>query len=556
MNSKAKINVIGNYSPSGHDASRIVDENGIAPTVKENHGTVTAVAMRGRYNADGQIEQNVEVSDREYANALTTVQKDSMVAEPVINRIDIPQVVTVRKYEVDTSALCLLLRAAKKNVGISNKDISDALNVPITMVEHWFRQDDCFSIPGPEIWMNLKNLLQIETDEFDESIMTFEEKEGVFEKSERHYMSDGIAPTLTRTTAAEKIIEPSLRIRKLTPKECFRLMDFDDADFEKAEAVNSNTQLYKQAGNSIVVSVPYYIIEALFKANIFIEKENEMQLKVKELDFPKLIEFNFDELKQEITEKAELYKNMVYTDDSIKEAKADKAKLNKFITALEDKRKEVKKQCLAPYEAFEKQMKELVAIVNEPVKLIDTQVKAYEDKQKAEKLEQIKEYWDSTEHPEWLQCNQIFDQKWLNVTFSMKKVQEAIDERLSQIALDVKTLEALPEFSFEAVECYADTLDINRAIHEGQRLADIQKRKTEAEAARLKAEQEAEEAVIAGTVTAEINVDGKTVPAEEIAVELPAKQWIGFEALLTVEDAKELRAFFNKKSIEFRMILK
>lgn len=46
-----------------------------------------------------------------------------------------------------------------------------------------------------------------------------------------------------------------LRIRKLTPKECFRLMGFDDDAFSKAEAVNSNTQLYKQAGNSIVVDV-------------------------------------------------------------------------------------------------------------------------------------------------------------------------------------------------------------------------------------------------------------------------------------------------------------
>lgn len=45
------------------------------------------------------------------------------------------------------------------------------------------------------------------------------------------------------------------RIRKLTPKECWRLMGFDDSDFEKAEKVNSNSQLYKQAGNSIVVDV-------------------------------------------------------------------------------------------------------------------------------------------------------------------------------------------------------------------------------------------------------------------------------------------------------------
>ena len=45
---KSGIIVLGNYSPSGHDASRIVDENGVALTVKENHGTVTAVATEGR----------------------------------------------------------------------------------------------------------------------------------------------------------------------------------------------------------------------------------------------------------------------------------------------------------------------------------------------------------------------------------------------------------------------------------------------------------------------------------------------------------------------------
>lgn len=61
----------------------------------------------------------------------------------------------------------------------------------------------------------------------------------------------------------------SLRIRKLTPKECWRLMGFDGSDFEKAEKVNSNTQLYKQAGNSIVVNVLEYLFKALFEAEVF-----------------------------------------------------------------------------------------------------------------------------------------------------------------------------------------------------------------------------------------------------------------------------------------------
>ena len=60
------------------------------------------------------------------------------------------------------------------------------------------------------------------------------------------------------------VVETSARIRKLTPKECWRLMDFSDKDFASAESVNSNTQLYKQAGNSIVVSV----LEGIF-ANLF-----------------------------------------------------------------------------------------------------------------------------------------------------------------------------------------------------------------------------------------------------------------------------------------------
>ena len=59
------------------------------------------------------------------------------------------------------------------------------------------------------------------------------------------------------------VVLNDLRIRKLTPKECWRLMGFDDDDFEKASKVNSNSQLYKQAGNSIVVNVLYYILKEL-----------------------------------------------------------------------------------------------------------------------------------------------------------------------------------------------------------------------------------------------------------------------------------------------------
>lgn len=63
------------------------------------------------------------------------------------------------------------------------------------------------------------------------------------------------------------------RIRKLTPKECWRLMDFSDEDFENAEKVNSNTQLYKQAGNSIVVNVLVAILGQLLQGKEDLYKE-------------------------------------------------------------------------------------------------------------------------------------------------------------------------------------------------------------------------------------------------------------------------------------------
>lgn len=78
--------------------------------------------------------------------------------------------------------------------------------------------------------------------------------------------------SLTLTTRPEGFktailpVTNDIRIRKLTPKECFRLMGFSDENFEAAEKIVSNSQLYKQAGNSIVVDVLYYILVELYKA--------------------------------------------------------------------------------------------------------------------------------------------------------------------------------------------------------------------------------------------------------------------------------------------------
>lgn len=81
---------------------------------------------------------------------------------------------------------------------------------------------------------------------------------------QRIEVSDRECANTITSVQKDSLIAHSMRIRKLTPKECFRLMGFEDADYEKAAAVNSNTQLYKQAGNSIGVPVVQHIMQALF----------------------------------------------------------------------------------------------------------------------------------------------------------------------------------------------------------------------------------------------------------------------------------------------------
>jgi site-specific DNA-cytosine methylase len=76
---------------------------------------------------------------------------------------------------------------------------------------------------------------------------------------------DGVSNTLTSVQKDNLVVEPRYRIRKLTPRECFRLMDVDDADIDKIqEAGISNSQQYKMAGNSIVVACLYHLFRKMF----------------------------------------------------------------------------------------------------------------------------------------------------------------------------------------------------------------------------------------------------------------------------------------------------
>lgn len=262
-----------------------------------------------------------------------------------------------------------------------------------------------------------------------------------------------------------------------------------------------------------------------------------MELKVIQPTFPEVISFNYEELKQEIQKKASEYMNLVYSEDQIQDAKKDVATLRKFTKALSDERIKVKKVCLKPYEDFEAKIKELDGIVSLAIQNIDGQVKGFEEQRKAAKEQEIDSYFIEKTPYEWMSLSMIWDEKWLNASVTIKTVCAEIDARFAQIAKDLETLSNLPDLNFEAIEEYKQSLDINKAIAEGHRQSEIQKRKAE-EVARI------ENAAIKPTPNTEVPTEDDETP----------RMWISFKAYLSVDDAQALKSFFKTRNIDFAAI--
>ena len=272
--------------------------------------------------------------------------------------------------------------------------------------------------------------------------------------------------------------------------------------------------------------------------------------------------WNNEELKAAIAEKVKDYKTIAYTEDSLKDMKADRADLNKLKKAFEDERKRVKKICMEPYTKFEQQVKEITALIDEPIGLIDSQIREIDERRKAAKREEIEELFASIGFQSFVKLDMIWDEKWLNATVTLPKIEEQMKSRMYQIGTDVVTISKLPEFKFEAMEVYRKTLDMNQAIQEGQRLADIQKRKLEAE--RMEAERkarEAEEAAKQQTAAeqkeepaAEKEAASGFVPEEE-AVSIPEEEepvfQLDFRVWGTREQIMALREYMLKNQIRF-----
>ena len=224
-----------------------------------------------------------------------------------------------------------------------------------------------------------------------------------------------------------------------------------------------------------------------------------MELKIynpQDDGFLQKIEWNFDELKAEITAAAQDYEVSVYTDDTIKQAKTDRAKLNKFVDALNAKRTEIRKQLLKPDEQFGQEIKELTGIVQKAIDNIDSQVKDYERRQREEKTAKVRDFYDANIHDigEYLPFEQVMKPEYANASKSMKSIKEEILELIQKVDEGLAILSEVDSpYAGDMKEVFLKTYDIGAAMAERNRLeTQEQKQKLYAEEqARKKAEREA-----------------------------------------------------------------
>jgi len=270
-----------------------------------------------------------------------------------------------------------------------------------------------------------------------------------------------------------------------------------------------------------------------------------MELKITQQEALKPIEFNFDELKQQLTERLKFYNSITYGEDEIRTAKTDRATLNKFKEAIENRRKEIKKIHMKPYEDFEKKIKEIVAMIDEPILAIDGQVKAFEDKVKSEKKSEIESFYSKSigDLKDLLPLDKLWNTKWLNSTFSMKAVEEEIADTIAKVKNDLGVISGLKsEFELQVKDVYLRTLNLSTALQEKTRLED-QKAKQEAY---NKAQLEKIETIAQSMPEpASVQPELKQEQLEQEIIQMDFRVWV------TMEQLQELKVFLKNNGIKY-----
>lgn len=190
--------------------------------------------------------------------------------------------------------------------------------------------------------------------------------------------------------------------------------------------------------------------------------------------------WNYQELRSNLETALADYQNRVYTEDMIAEAKEDRAKLNKLKKAINDERISREKEYMQPFLEFKDQAKELCDLIDTASSGIGEQLEAFEQKRLDEKTSHIQSLFDdvaSNYDLPFITLDKIMYGKWLNKSTSDKTIIEEITESFEKAIKDLDVIRKMPRYAFEAEEAYKESLELNKALDEGEKISNIEAEK-------------------------------------------------------------------------------
>lgn len=274
-----------------------------------------------------------------------------------------------------------------------------------------------------------------------------------------------------------------------------------------------------------------------------------MELKVSEIQQIQPVSFNFEELKKELVEKSEHYKTAVYTEETITVAKQDRANLNKLVKAVNDEKIRVKNEIMKPYLPFETQCKELMEIVKSATENIDSQIKAFEQKKREEKLSEITDYFGEKVgiYKDLINFDLIYNERWLNVTYELKQVKADIDHIITKTKNDLMTIDSIvknEETNSQVRDFYFRNISnpsvLGASLEEAKRIE-----ATKVNLAEMKKQQEEAERAKQTIIPKQSN----NLPTNKVHL-----YKLSFNIYVTEEQAIKIKEFFTNNNIKYEKI--
>lgn len=289
---------------------------------------------------------------------------------------------------------------------------------------------------------------------------------------------------------------------------------------------------------------------------------------------------NFEDAKNYLKSELEKYQNLCVTEEFIQSAKSSRAELNKKKKELSAKFTEIKKLHNEPINQLKIKVDELINLIDEPLNKIDEQIKAYEEKLKEQKQEFITEVFEDAKRRynfDKVELKTIFNEQWLNVTYTKKKISSEIEVFFSRVTSDLKVIESFEdEFVIPLTDFYLKCFDMSAVMQRKVAYDKAKKEKEEQEALERKKKEEQEkldqfakiyneavkepevETVIdKGDVFDEYFEGDCDIPApdevaeiEEIPEQEPEKEYIEFWVKVTPEQKLMLRELVLNNNIE------